>query len=843
MSGVRGPGALRSAAKTPKTPKTPKTTAPAERPQQVAEAASPAAFELVVGGMSCAACAARIEKRLGKLDGVSATVNYATERAYIAASGGRSPQELIVAIETAGYTAALPPRPGTDPADGDSGVFGAAARSLTRRLAVCAPLALPVVVLSMVSAAQFPGWQWLCLLLTAPVVSWGAWPLHRAAALNLRHAAATMDTLVSLGIAAAAGWSLYALLFGGAGSIHMRMSFSAGFGAANGQTLYLDAAAGVTVAVLAGRFLEARAKARSGSALAALEALGAKSAALLRGGTETRVPVEQIVVGDLFVVRPGEKIATDGTVAEGASAVDASMLTGESVPVEVQVGAEVAGGSVNAGGRLVVRAVRVGADTRLAALTRLLAEAQGGKAAIQRLADRIAGVFVPCVIAAAAVALGFWLGAGVGAPAAAGAAVAVLVVACPCALGLATPTALLVGIGRGAELGILIKGAHVLESTRRVDTVVFDKTGTLTTGVMSLLEIVCADDDAPTDTQPGAKRGAQAEKTAVRLAGSVEDASEHPIGQAIAKAATARLGGTQPVSGFSALPGNGVRGTVQGHEVTVARAELFTEQGVDVPARLTQTVERAEQAGRTAVLAQWDGRVRAAFVVADSVKPDAGAAITRLRRLGLRPVLLTGDNPRAADAIAAQLGIAQRDVLADVRPEGKVDAVKLLQDGGAVVAMVGDGVNDAAALAQADLGMAMGTGTDAAIAAGDLTLAAGDPWAAADAILLSRAVLRTIRTNLGWAFGYNLVALPAAALGYLNPLLAGVAMACSSLLVVSNSLRLRNFRRTARIYPRAGGSRDVPAHTDPPTSRDRAADDVATTVLPRARRSRPSRLS
>jgi Cu+-exporting ATPase len=811
MNAGRGPGALQPAAM---------------RPERSAVLPSTGAFELVVGGMSCAACAARIEKRLGKLDGVSATVNYATERAYITASGGRSPQELITAIETAGYTATLPPRPGTDAADADAtGTSGGAARSLARRLVVCAPLALPVIVLSMVPAAQFPGWQWLCLVLAAPVASWGAWPLHRAAALNLRHAAATMDTLVSLGITAATGWSLYALLFGGAGSLQMRMSFSAGFGAADGRTLYLDAAAGVTVAVLAGRLLEARAKVRSGSALAALEALGAKSAALLRGQSETRVPVEQIVVGDLFVVRPGEKVATDGTVVEGASAVDVSMLTGESVPVEVQVGSEVVGGSVNAGGRLVVRAERVGAETRLAALTRLLAEAQGGKAAIQRLADRVAGVFVPCVIAASVVALGFWLGAGVGAPAAAGAAVAVLVVACPCALGLATPTALLVGIGRGAELGILIKGAHVLESTRRVNTVVFDKTGTLTTGVMSLLETVCVEDEA----QSGAKDQARAEKTALRLAGAVEDASEHPIGQAIAKAATARLGGLQPVSGFSALPGNGVRGTVQGLEVTVARPQLFTEQGIDVPARLAQIVEHAEQAGRTAVLAAWDGQVRAAFVVADAVKPDAGAAVTRMRRLGLRPMLLTGDNPRAAHAIAEQLGIAQRDVLADVRPGQKVDAVKALQADGAVVAMVGDGVNDAAALVQADLGMAMGTGTDAAIAAGDLTLAAGDPWAAADAILLSRSTLHTIRTNLAWAFGYNLLALPAAALGYLNPLLAGVAMACSSLLVVSNSLRLRNFRRTARIYPQAADRSTSPGPVVGPP--------------PRARRSRPSRLS
>jgi P-type Cu+ transporter len=787
-------------------------------------------LELVVGGMSCAACAARIEKRLNRLDGVSATVNYATERAYLTATGGRAPEELIGAIEAAGYTAALPAPPAAEASqDGEP----SAARPLLRRLAVCIPLAVPVVVLAMAPGAQFPGWQWLSLALATPVAAWGAWPLHRAAARSLRHATATMDTLVSLGVVAAYAWSLYALLLGGAGSPSMRMPFSATFAAAGGQTLYLDVAAGVTVSVLAGRCLEARARRRSGSALTALAQLGAKSVARLRDGVEQRVPADELAVGDLFVVRPGEKIAADGTVVEGVSAIDTALLTGESAPVEVGPGDEVVGAAVNAGGRLVVRATRVGADTRLAGLTRLLADAQGGKAAVQALADRVAGVFVPCVIALAAVTLGFWLGAGLGAPAAAGAAVAVLVVACPCALGLATPTALLVGVGRGAQLGVLIKGAQVLESTRRVDTIVFDKTGTLTTGVMTLLDVVCAEPDSDSDDGDGG--GEEAQREVLRLAGAVEDASEHPVGQAVAKAATARLGGAlPPVTAFASLPGAGVRGTVEGREVLVGRPGLFDDPAAwphGVPETLREAVDRAEDAGRSAVLAGWDGRVRAALVVADTVKPAAPAAVTRMRVLGLRPVLLTGDNPRAAAAVAARLGIPERDVLAGVPPEGKVDAVKRLQGEGRVVAVVGDGVNDAAALVQADLGMAIGTGTDAAIAAGDLTLVSGDPWAAADAILLARATLRTIRVNLAWAFGYNLVALPAAALGYLNPLFAGAAMAASSLLVVSNSLRLRGFH---------AGHRDPRAlHETGPTRTTADGGEV-----PAQRRSRrPSRLA
>jgi Cu+-exporting ATPase len=781
------------------------------------------AFELVIGGMSCAACAARIEKKLGKLDGVSATVNYATERAYVAASGGRSPEELIGVIERVGYTAALPPSPGD--ADLDTG-REAAARALLLRLTVCLPLALVVIVLAMVPRAQFAGWQWVSLALAVPVAGWGAWPLHRGAWLSLRQAAATMDTLVSLGILASCGWSLYALIWGGAGHIGMRMPFTVGFASADSASLYWDAAAGVTAAVLAGRWLEARAKARAGSALTALDALAAGEVARLRDGVETVVPIDALAVGDVFVVRPGERVASDGVVVEGASAVDVSMLTGESVPVEVAAGDEVVGGSVNEGGRLAVRATRVGADTRLAALTRLVAEALGGKAAVQQVADRLAGMFVPCVIAVAAAVFGFWLGAGLGVSAAAGAAVAVLVVACPCALGLATPTALLVGIGRGAQSGIVIKGAQVLEAARRVDTVVFDKTGTLTTGVMSLMETVCAEGESA--------------DAVLGLGAAVEQGSEHPVGRAIAKAG-AQAGAEraegdgleanrlEPVTEFAALPGAGVRGVVDGRRVLVGRRGLFRQEGIEVPEELEHAIERAEEQGRTGVLVGWEGRARGVFVVADQVKPDAPAAVTRMRRLGLRPILLTGDNERAAHTVAARLGIPAQDVLAEVTPEGKVEAVARLQAAGAVVAVVGDGVNDAAALARADLGMAMGTGTDVAIAAGDVTLASGDPWAAADAILLARATMRVIRTNLAWAFGYNLVALPAAALGYLNPVFAGAAMALSSVLVVTNSLRLRSFRRSAPVLARPAAALSAELPTPRPTQ------------APAARR-RPSRL-
>jgi Cu+-exporting ATPase len=757
--------------------------------------------ELVVGGMTCGSCAARIERRLNQLDGVTATVNYATGRAYFSALGGREPGELIGAIESAGYTAELPasPAPAGRPASDPQ------TRALGRRLAVCVPLAAAVIVLAMVPAAQFAGWQWVSLLLATPVAAWGAWPLHRAAWYGLGHGAATMDTLVSMGVGASFGWSVYALLFGGAGLTGMRMSFVFTFGQADGHTLYLEAAVGVTTAVLAGRYLEARARDRSGSALTALAGLGAKTVAVLRDGAEQRVPAGSLAVGDMFVVRPGEKIAADGIVGEGSSAVDASLVTGESMPAEVGPGDQVTGATVNMSGRLVVRATRVGSQTLLAQITRLVSQAQATKARAQRLADRIAAVFVPCVVALAAATLGFWLGAGLPAASAWSAAVAVLVVACPCALGLATPTALLAAVGRGAELGILVRSAQALESAGRVRAVILDKTGTLTTGVMTLQEII-------TTAQPEAAGASQApgmaEAEALRLAGAVEDASEHPIGQAVARAARAaggRGGVLPPVTGFTALPGAGVRGTVDGRLVTVGSPRLLGELSLAVPTALRQAVRAAEDAGRTAVLAGWDGRARAALVVADQLKPHAVDAVARLRRLGLQPALLTGDNPRSAQAVAGQLGIAAADVSAGVRPEGKVEAVRTLQCAGVAVALAGDGVNDAAALAQADLGIAIGAGADAAIGAADLTLIGGDLAGIADAIELARATGRVIHANLAWASGYNLIAIPLAALGYLNPLFAGIAMSASSLVVVGNSLRLRRFRAGRRPLLREAG--------------------------------------
>jgi len=746
--------------------------------------------ELVVGGMTCGACAARIERRLNRLDGVTATVNYATGRAYFTSIGGRDPAELIGVIESAGYTAERPAppspdgRPGADPQT----------RALGRRLAVCIPLAVAVIVLSMVPAAQFPGWQWVSLLLATPVATWGAWPLHRAAWYGLGHGAATMDTLVSVGVGASFCWSVYALLFGGAGMAGMKMSFAFTFGQASGNTLYLEVAAGVTAAVLAGRYLEARARDRSGLALSALAALGAKTVAVLRDGPgpeliERRVPVEELAAGDLFVVRPGEKIATDGIVAEGSSAVDASLVTGESMPAEVGPGDPVTGATVNMSGRLVVRATEVGSGTLLAQITRLVSQAQATKASAQRLADRIAAVFVPCVIAVAVATLGFWLGAGLPAASAWSAAVAVLVVACPCALGLATPTALLAAVGRGAELGVLIRSAQAIETAGRIRTLALDKTGTLTTGTMTVLEVI-------TD-------GA-AEDEVLRLAGAVEDASEHPVGQAVARAAAARLGSLPPTGSFTALPGAGVRGTVGGREITVGSPDLFARLSLTVPAPLGQAVRAAEESGRTAVLAGWDGRARAALVVADQLKPHAAEAVIRIRGLGIRPLLVTGDNPHAARSVAAELGIPARDVLAGVKPDGKVEAIRSLQGDGTAVALAGDGVNDAAALAEADLGMAVGTGADAAIGAADLTLVRGDPLSIVVAVELARATMAVIRANLAWASGYNLVAIPLAALGYLNPLFAGVAMSASSLIVVGNSLRLRRFRaRAARESSRA----------------------------------------
>jgi Cu+-exporting ATPase len=590
-----------------------------------------------------------------------------------------------------------------------------------------------------------------------------------------------MDTLVSLGVLAGFGWSLYALFVGDAGMPGMHMPFALTIGEMAGQEeIYLEAASGVTVFLLAGRYLEARAKRRSGAALEALLALGAKDVVLLRDGGEVRVPISQLKVGDVFVVRPGEKVATDGVVEDGTSAIDASLLTGESIPVEVGPGDVVAGATVNAGGRLVVRATRVGADTQLAQMARMVTEAQNGKAPVQRLADRVAGVFVPVVLALAVATLGFWLGTGDGATAAFTAAVAVLIIACPCALGLATPTALLVGTGRGAQLGILIKGPEVLESTRRVDTIVLDKTGTVTSGQMTLLDVVCA---------PGESR-----EEVLRLVGAVEQASEHPIAQAIARAAAEAVGHLPSVDDFANHEGLGVQGVVDGHGVVAGRAALLDDWALPLPPELSNAKDHAEGSGRTAIVAGWDGVARAVLVVADKIKPTSAEAIRELRGLGLRPLLVTGDNRRAAAAVAAEVGVGASDVVAEVLPREKVDVVRRLQDEGKVVAMVGDGVNDAAALAQADLGLAMGTGTDVAIEASDLTLVRGDLRAAVDAIRLSRRTLAVIKGNLFWAFAYNVAAIPLAAAGYLNPMIAGAAMAFSSVFVVTNSLRLRRFR-------------------------------------------------
>jgi P-type Cu+ transporter len=730
--------------------------------------------EFVITGMTCGACAARIERRLNRLDGVAATVNYATGRAYFTSVGGRDAAELIGVIKSVGYQAAPP-----EPSDSGGRDADPAVRDLGHRLAVCVPLAGAVIAAAMVPPAQFTGWQWVSLLLAAPVAGWGAWPLHRAALAGLGHGTATMDTLVSLAVTASFCWSVYALFFGGAGMAGMRMPFAFTVTAASGQTLYFEAAAGVTAAVLAGRFLEARARDRSASALTALAALGAKSAAVLRDGIEQRVPAGELAAGDLFVVRPGEKIAADGVVAEGASAVDASLVTGEAMPAETGPGDPVTAGTVNMSGRLIVRATRTGADTLLARITRTVSHAQASKAGLQRIADRIAAVFVPCVISVAVVTLGFWLGAGLPGAAAWSAAVAVLVVACPCALGLATPAALVTAVGRGAQLGILVKSVRALEPARRIRAVVLDKTGTLTLGAMTVTGVITAQGTG--------------ENEALLLAGAVEDASEHPIGQAIARQAAARHGGLPPVTGFSTLPGRGVQGRVAGRDITVGSLALFTGLPAGVPSALREAVDSAGDAGHTAVLVGWEGQVRAAIVVADQLRPGAAAAVARLRGLGLRPVLLTGDSERAALAAARQLGIPADDVFAGVGPAGKAEVIRRLQAAGWPAAFAGDGVNDAAALAQADLGLAAGTGTDAAIGAADLTLVSGDPAAIAHAIELARATMTVIRANIAWASGYNVIAVPLAALGYLSPLFAGIAMSASSLIVVANSLRLRRF--------------------------------------------------
>ncbi|MBF6084556.1 copper-translocating P-type ATPase [Nocardia cyriacigeorgica] len=737
--------------------------------------------ELVIGGMTCASCANRIEKKLNKLDGVTATVNYATEKARVDFTGDISPDELIATVEQAGYTAALPaPKveaAAAEPAEEDP------TASLRTRLLVSLVLTVPVIAMAMIPALQFTNWQWLSLTLAAPVVVWGALPFHKAAWTNLRHATATMDTLVSVGTLAAFGWSIYALFWGTAGTPGMTHPFEFTISRMDGSgNIYLEAAAGVTTFILAGRFFEARSKRRAGAALRALLELGAKEVSVLRGGSEQRIPVEQLAVGDRFVVRPGEKIATDGVIVEGSSAVDASMLTGESVPVEVGTDDAVVGATVNVGGRIVVRATRIGSDTQLAQMAKLVEDAQTGKAQAQRLADKISGIFVPIVIALSVATLGFWLGTGGAVAAAFTAAVAVLIIACPCALGLATPTALMVGTGRGAQLGILIKGPEVLESTRRVDTVVLDKTGTVTTGKMTLLDVVAAE-------------GEDADEV-LALAGALEDSSEHPIAQAIAKGAREKVGDLKPVEGFANIEGLGVQGVVDGHAVIVGRARLLADWSQHLDADLERAMAAAEAEGKTAVAIGWDGKARGVLVVADAVKPTSAEAITQLRALGLTPIMLTGDNAAAARAIGDQVGIDE--VIAEVLPQDKVETVKRLQAEGKVVAMVGDGVNDAAALAQADLGLAMGTGTDVAIEASDLTLVRGDLRAAADAIRLSRRTLATIKGNLFWAFAYNVAAIPLAMAGLLNPMLAGAAMAFSSVFVVSNSLRLRNFRSTAR---------------------------------------------
>ncbi len=732
--------------------------------------------ELPITGMTCASCANRIERQLNKLDGVTASVNYATEKATVDYDHDVvEPEQLLAAVEAAGYQAVLPSDNPIDEADELDETA-----PLRRRLIGSALLALPVLLLSMIPALQFDLWQWLALQLATPVVLWGAWPFHRAAWANLKHGAATMDTLISVGTLAAWLWSVYALFLGNAGMTGMKMPFDLWPDAnAGADHLYLEVAAAVTVFILAGRYFEARAKRRAGAALAALLELGAKDVAVLDAdGVERRIPVEQLALGDRFLVRPGEKVATDGIIEQGASAVDQSLLTGESVPVEKQPGDEVAGATVNVGGRLVVRATAVGSDTALAQIARLVSDAQTGKAPVQRLADRVSGVFVPVVIGLAVATLGFWIGTGEELSFAFTAMVAVLIIACPCALGLATPTALLVGTGRGAQLGLLIKGPEVLESTRRVDTIVLDKTGTVTTGRMSLVEIV---------TAPGVDRD-----DVLRLVGALEDASEHPIAQAIARAATERVGSLPAVESFTNRAGLGAEGVVDGHAVVAGRPALLADWAMHLTPELQAAKDAAERQGRTAIAAGWDGQVRAVLFVADTVKPTSAEAIASLKALGLRPVLLTGDNESTARSVAAEVGI--NEVIAEVLPTDKADVIHRLQREGRVVAMVGDGVNDAPALAQADLGLAIGTGTDVAIEASDLTLVSGDLRAAADAIRLSRATLRTIKQNLGWAFGYNIAALPLAAAGLLNPLLAGLAMAFSSVSVVANALRLRRFR-------------------------------------------------
>ncbi|MBH0053219.1 copper-translocating P-type ATPase [Salinibacterium sp. SWN139] len=744
--------------------------------------------ELDITGMTCASCAGRIERKLNKLPGVEATVNYATEKARVRAPEGTDPEQFLETVKAAGYSAVIPtPVYERDDTDGsDTGSTSAKnsdddwASQVLRRLQVSTALAVPVVLMSMIPALQFTYWQWLALTLTAPVVVWGAWPFHRAAATNARHGAATMDTLISLGIIAAFGWSLYALFFGGAGEpgMHMTMTF---FGTPHGgaSEIYLEVAAAVTVFILLGKYIEARASRESGAALRALLELGAKDAAVLRGGVEQRVAVSSLVVGDHVVVRPGEKIASDGLVIEGNSAVDASMLTGESVPVEVGPDDRVTGATLNVGGRLVIEITRVGRDTELARLGRMVEDAQTGKADIQRLADRVSAIFVPVVLVLAVVAFVGWMIAGGPIELAFTAAVTTLVIACPCALGLATPTALLVGTGRGSQLGILISGPQVLEQTRSVDTIVLDKTGTVTTGEMRLSAIEVLDGEN--------------EQLVLARAAAVEAGSEHPVGRAVVAAAEDRSIDLPAVSDFAAHAGTGVQATIDGTVVLVGKPSWLTaDHQQTVSDAAIALVEKAEAAGATAMVIAWAGQARGVLVVGDTVKPSSADAIAEFTRLGLRPVLLTGDNAGAAASVASVVGIT--DVHAGITPQGKLDVIRELQAEGRVVAMVGDGVNDSAALAAADLGIAMGGGTDAAIAASDITVVSGDLMVVADAVRLAKRTLGIIRGNLFWAFAYNVAALPIAMLGLLNPLIAGAAMAFSSVFVVTNSLRLRGFR-------------------------------------------------
>ncbi len=758
------------------------------------------AIELAIDGMTCASCANRIERKLNKLDGVTATVNYATEKAKVTFADNVTTDTLVATVEAAGYQAHVPAPVQAHTEHGDHTSHGSSTNHASahnhetepidaqrQRLIVSAALAIPVIAMAMIPALQFTNWQWLSLTLAAPVVVWGGWPFHRAAWVNLKHGATTMDTLVSVGTLAAFGWSIYALFWGTAGMPGMHHEFELALSRTDGAAnIYLEAAAGVTMFILAGRYLEARAKRQAGAALRALLSLGAKDVAVLRDGVELRIPISELNVGDHFVVRPGEKIATDGRIIEGSSAIDASMVTGESVPVEVGVGDGVIGATVNAGGRLIVAATRVGADTQLAQMARMVEEAQNGKAQAQRLADKISGIFVPIVIVLAIATFATWMLLGEGATAAFTASVAVLIIACPCALGLATPTALMVGTGRGAQLGILIKGPEVLESTRGIDTIVLDKTGTVTEGRMTLADVIPATGVDETEL--------------LRNAGAIEHASEHPIARAIAQGARERVGDLPRVTDFVNVPGLGVHGIIETTDQTttdvlVGRLALLDQWSQPLDALLTAAMNEAGQSGKSAVAVGWDGAARGVLVVADAIKETSAQAIRELRELGLEPVLLTGDSAAVAHQVASEVGITDdpSSVIAEVLPHDKVAVIKRLQGEGRTVAMVGDGVNDAAALAQADLGLAMGTGTDAAIEASDLTLVRGDLTVAVDAIRLARRTLATIKGNLFWAFAYNVAAIPLAALGLLDPMIAGAAMAFSSVFVVTNSLRLRRF--------------------------------------------------